>query len=148
MCLQEDKHDRLLWKHGKAGLFSVCRSKEILENKKKCTRLWLDQNGLESWSTFENSGFSLVGHSRAIATKSFLLKRGVISGRRQINCLWCTEEDDSKHILIHCFWAWKVWGKLLEWWGFSWVCLNQLKKHWEFVIAGKVRRWGKCGVVL
>lgn len=34
MCLQEDKHDRLLGKHGKDGLFSVCRSKEILENKK------------------------------------------------------------------------------------------------------------------
>lgn len=156
VSLQECREDTLIWIHGKYGVFTVKRCCELIEEKKGLPDSpW----GSLIWGKeipMKIQAFLWLALHDAIATKSFLFKRKILFDRSNFFCLWCgTTEEDKNHILVQCFWAWKIWMSIFEWWNINWVLpgsvegilrfcnfwrKKKLYKWWRIIIAFTL--WG------
>ena len=63
-----------------------------------------------------------------LATKDYLVKRGLME-RRQAVCAFCnTETKTTEHLFFSCHFSWKIWMHCCSIWGVVWVMHKQPTK--------------------
>lgn len=71
-----------------------------------------------------------------LKTGEHLLRIGILTNYQDALCKFCGECIESiNHSLLHCFMTWKIWCKILGWWGIQWVLppsLSDLFLWWGY----------------
>lgn len=140
--LHDSNPDCLQWKWSKDCKFSVksVYSKwedHLFSENKILNSLWKNicppKVELFSWLAIQNG----------IATKSILVRRGILAQDLDSCPLCSVTAETSNHLFLHCEFAWQVWSGVMKWWVMEWVCPSNLENLWCFWNSQKFKKFEK-----
>ncbi|XP_028122358.1 uncharacterized protein LOC114319532 [Camellia sinensis] len=108
--------DKLVWLVEGSGLFSVSSAynnkiDSLSPSLISCKFVW------NSFAPPKVQFFCWLAWRNRIKSADFLQKIGVIQANAPAACVFCNSEPESStHLLLHCYFAWKVWADMMDWW--------------------------------
>ena len=58
--------------------------------------------------------------------------------------MFCGKEIESMdHVLLNCWYVWRIWVECAGWWGFLWVALSSVSDLLQWWRSVKVGRFGR-----
>ncbi|XP_028085054.1 uncharacterized protein LOC114286155 [Camellia sinensis] len=144
-ALRVGTSDRLRWVVDVSGLFSVASVYKRYElspvsNSRIADFIW------KNVSPPKVHFFGWLAWKCRIKTSTYLHRIEVLSSGADLRCIFCKCKVESvNHVLLFCLFIWRIWSRILHWWGIQWVIpgfvnglLNwctgiKLKKHEKMI---------------
>ncbi|XP_050207936.1 uncharacterized protein LOC126657311 [Mercurialis annua] len=65
-----------------------------------------------------------------ISSNAMLVRRGVLTASNS-SCLFCSEEETSSHIILHCRFAWNTWNLILKSCNLQWAAPVSVHNYFD-----------------
>ncbi|XP_028086494.1 uncharacterized protein LOC114287362 [Camellia sinensis] len=138
--LREEMSDRLRWGTKTSGLFSIASTYKwckwsFVDNSRIVDFIW------KNVSPPKVQFFSWLAWKERIKTSSYSQRIRVLSDDIDINCIFCKEVVESvNHVLLFCPFTWKIWSRILNWWGIQWVISGSVNSLLNWCTGIKLKK--------
>ncbi|XP_028114459.1 uncharacterized protein LOC114312434 [Camellia sinensis] len=124
--LREGRRDILSWSADTSGSFSIALAYRWSQLglgaiSKTAAFIW------KNVSPHKVQFFGWLAWKWRVKSSSYLHKIGVLNAGSSVNCTFCNGEVESGlHMLLLCPFSWRIWSKIIEWWGIQWATLRSV----------------------
>ncbi|CAL5334565.1 unnamed protein product [Camellia sinensis] len=139
-ALVEGTPDSLSWAADSSGLFSVASAYKGCElslatNSKIADLIW------KNVSPPRVQFFGWLAWKGRIKTSYYLQRIGVLSDGFDPRCIFCKGEvENINHVLLFCPFTWRIWSRILQWWGIQWVLPGSISCLFNWCIGIKLQK--------
>lgn len=139
-ALVEGTPDSLSWVADSSGLFSVASAYKGCElslatNSKIADLIW------KNVSPPRVQFFGWLAWKGRIKTSYYLQRIGVLSDGFDPRCIFCKGEvENINHVLLFCPFTWRIWSRILQWWGIQWVLPGSISCLFNWCIGIKLQK--------
>ncbi|CAL5388149.1 unnamed protein product [Camellia sinensis] len=123
---RDSVEDKLIWTPLSSGIFTVKSLYDLFEISLQVSFFPI----MNLWKTVappKIKAFGWLVWWDRIATANLLLRHHII--HTPIHCAFCGNvEESTVHLLVHCYYSWRIWSVIVNWWGILWVSPGSIQE--------------------